>query len=189
MRSRFCFLLLRVLRCFSSPGWLRRPMHSAGDEPDRFDPSDSGFPIRACRDQHLVGSSSGLIAASYALHRLPAPRHPPCALSNLTTLILASLASARPHGRAAPDARTLSRLAAGEWGHASDATAKHIAVDSYSPLCHSSLVKDPDRPADRRREGLPTFESLSACGRPLLVPLQISDCRLQIGLCTPLLCL
>ena len=173
MRSRFCFLLLRVLRCFSSPGWLRRPMHSAGDEPDRFDPSDSGFPIRACRDQHLVGSSSGLIAASYALHRLPAPRHPPCALSNLTTLILASLASARPHGRAAPDARTLSRLAAGEWGHASDATAKHIAVDSYSPLCHSSLVKDPDRPADRRREGLPTFESLSACGRPLLVPLQI----------------
>ena len=36
----------------------------------------------------MVGSSSRLIAASYALHRLPTPRHSPCALSNLTTLIL-----------------------------------------------------------------------------------------------------
>ena len=36
----------------------------------------------------MVGSSSRLIAASCALHRLPTPRHSPCALSNLTTLIL-----------------------------------------------------------------------------------------------------
>src|SRR5258705_12562659 len=28
--------------------------------------------------------SPGLIAAFYVLHRLPAPRHPPCALSSLT---------------------------------------------------------------------------------------------------------
>src|SRR5919108_2253598 len=37
------------------------------------------------RVQRLVGSSPGLIAASYVLHRLLAPRHPPCALCNLAT--------------------------------------------------------------------------------------------------------
>ena len=51
-------------------------------------PSGPGCPIRVSGDQRLVGSSSRLIAASYALHRLPTPRHSPCALSNLTTLIL-----------------------------------------------------------------------------------------------------
>src|ERR671930_642096 len=44
-----------------------------------------GFPIRTSPDQSLVGSFPGLIAASYVLHRLLAPRHPPCALSNLAT--------------------------------------------------------------------------------------------------------
>ena len=37
------------------------------------------------RIDRLVGSYPGLIAASYVLHRLLAPRHPPCALSNLAT--------------------------------------------------------------------------------------------------------
>jgi hypothetical protein len=69
----------------------------------------------------------------------------------LTTLILASLASARPHGRAAPDAGTLSRLTArGAWSRLRR-HRKTIAVDSYSPLCHSSFVKDRNRPADRRQ--------------------------------------
>lgn len=35
----------------------------------------------------MFGSSTGLFAAFYVLHRLLAPRHPPCALSSLTTLI------------------------------------------------------------------------------------------------------
>src|SRR6478672_3648538 len=39
-----------------------------------------GFPIRKSRDQRLVSTSSGLIAATHVLHRLSAPRHPPCAL-------------------------------------------------------------------------------------------------------------
>ena len=51
----------------------------------------------------MFGSYSRHIASYHALHRLPAPRHPPCALSNLTTIILVSLASARPHGPAAPE--------------------------------------------------------------------------------------
>ncbi len=42
-----------------------------------------GFPIRKSRGQRLVSTSPGLIAAAHVLHRLLAPRHPPCALSLL----------------------------------------------------------------------------------------------------------
>src|SRR3954466_98051 len=44
-----------------------------------------GSPVRPSSDQRSVGSSPRLIAASYVLHRLLVPRHPPCALNNLTT--------------------------------------------------------------------------------------------------------
>jgi hypothetical protein len=40
----------------------------------------AGFPIRTSPDQRLVSTSPGLIAAAHVLHRLSAPRHPPCAL-------------------------------------------------------------------------------------------------------------
>ena len=43
-----------------------------------------GFPIRKSPDQSLFSDSTELIAASHVLHRLPAPRHPPYALSSLT---------------------------------------------------------------------------------------------------------
>src|SRR5881392_2854435 len=39
-----------------------------------------GFPIRRSRDQRLVSTSPTLFAAAHVLHRLLAPRHPPCAL-------------------------------------------------------------------------------------------------------------
>src|SRR2546429_9256947 len=39
-----------------------------------------GFPIRTSRHHRLVSTSPGLIAAAHVLHRLSAPRHPPCAL-------------------------------------------------------------------------------------------------------------
>jgi hypothetical protein len=42
-----------------------------------------GFPIRKSRDQWLVSTFPGLIAAAHVLHRLSTPRHPPCALSLL----------------------------------------------------------------------------------------------------------
>jgi hypothetical protein len=51
---------------------------------------DSVYDIREPRDQRLFDSFPGLFAAFHALHRLLAPRHPPHALSNLTTMILAS---------------------------------------------------------------------------------------------------
>ena len=42
-----------------------------------------GFPIRTSSDHSSVDSSPRLIAASHVLHRLPVPRHPPCALKHL----------------------------------------------------------------------------------------------------------
>jgi hypothetical protein len=43
-----------------------------------------GFPIRKSPDQSLFSDSPGLNAACHVLHRLPAPRHPLCALNYLT---------------------------------------------------------------------------------------------------------
>ena len=43
--------------------------------------------VRVPRDHYLFVSSPKLFADFHALHRLLTPRHPPCALSNLTTEI------------------------------------------------------------------------------------------------------
>src|SRR5450759_4248021 len=43
-----------------------------------------GFPIRKSTDHSLVIDSPWLIADSYVLLRFLVPRHPPCALKNLT---------------------------------------------------------------------------------------------------------
>jgi hypothetical protein len=61
-----------------------------------------GFPIRKSSDRSSVGSSPRLIAASYVLHRLLVPRHPPCALNNLTTKMLASTVQFSRYGRSRP---------------------------------------------------------------------------------------
>ena len=47
--------------------------------------SGMGFPIQASPGLSLFGSSPELIAAHRAFHRLLVPRHPPYALSSLTT--------------------------------------------------------------------------------------------------------
>src|SRR5215831_14169748 len=49
-----------------------------------------GYPIRTPWDQRSVDNSPRPIAASHVLHRLLVPRHPPFALNNLTTKMLAS---------------------------------------------------------------------------------------------------
>src|ERR1700752_3855983 len=67
-----------------------------------------GSPIRTPWDHSSVDSSPRPIAASHVLHRLLVPRHPPFALGNLTTKMLAStvqfsnndqlpLPAAKPH--------------------------------------------------------------------------------------------
>ncbi len=78
LRSRCCFPFLWVLRCFSSPGSLRAPMHSVHDDPLR-----AGFPHSDIPVSQLASSSTGLFAGSHVLHRLLTPRHPPCALIRL----------------------------------------------------------------------------------------------------------
>ena len=68
------------------------------------------FLIRRSRDQRSVSTSPGLIAAAHVLHRLLAPRHPPCALVLLIRKehvrcrygvfkVRASSSRARPTGR------------------------------------------------------------------------------------------
>jgi hypothetical protein len=59
-----------------------------------------GFPIRTSPDQSSVDSSPGLFAASHVLLRLLVPRHPPCALTNLATKMLASTVQFSSYGRA-----------------------------------------------------------------------------------------
>ena len=44
----------------------------------------SGFPHSEISGSKLICSSPQLIAACHVLHRLPVPRHSPCALSSLT---------------------------------------------------------------------------------------------------------
>ena len=78
-----CFIFLRVLRCFTSPGSLPAAMDSPQDTAAL---PAVGFPIRTSTDQSLVGGSPWLIAATHVLHRLLEPRHPPHALSSLVTL-------------------------------------------------------------------------------------------------------
>jgi hypothetical protein len=78
-----CFLFLRVLRCFSSP---RSPLSPMDSVIDLSELPDMGCPIRKSPDQCLFSGSPKLIAASHVLHRHPAPRHPPSALSSLAII-------------------------------------------------------------------------------------------------------
>ena len=75
-RNHYCFLLLRVLRCFSSP---RLP----SDEIGIIHSSRIRLPHSEIRGSIRICQSPRLIAAYHVLHRLPEPRHPPCALNLL----------------------------------------------------------------------------------------------------------
>jgi hypothetical protein len=74
---RECFLFLEVLRCFSSPGSLRRPMDSAAGDPAS---PGSGCPIRRSSAHSLPATPRGVSSPGHVLHRPQTPRHPPCAL-------------------------------------------------------------------------------------------------------------
>jgi hypothetical protein len=61
-----------------------------------------GFPIRKSPRQRSLASSTGLIAGSCVLHRLLMPRHPPCALNNLTQFRNLSTSPPLPTPRGPP---------------------------------------------------------------------------------------
>ena len=78
-----CCLFLRVLRCFTSPRSLLPAYGFSGGWPGM---SRTGLPHSEIPGSKRVFRSPRLIAAYHVLHRLPTPRHPPCALSSLTPL-------------------------------------------------------------------------------------------------------
>ena len=86
--NRVFFLFLEVLRCFSSLG-SRHATYGFSD--GRLGITPAGFPHSGILGSKPACGSPGLIAASHALHRFLAPRHPPFALSSLTTTITTRL--------------------------------------------------------------------------------------------------
>src|ERR671938_1330155 len=93
-----------------------------------------GFPIRRSRDQRSVSTSPGLIAAAHVLHRLLAPRHPPCALVLL--IRKNTRVAAMEFSRCAPTAR---------WTVSQNSTAY---VTSRSTLFQASRVSDGPKAID-----------------------------------------
>ena len=82
--NHYCFLLLRVLRCFSSP---RSPPDCSG-YPDFI---GMGCPIRTSPDQRLFApprSFSQLVTSFIASE---SHRHPPCALINFFSILIKCL--------------------------------------------------------------------------------------------------
>ena len=75
-----CSLFLRVLRCFSSPGWLP---DSCRDIPINRD----GLPHSDTCGSGLLCSSPQLFAALHVLHRSHMPRHSPYALGCLRYMV------------------------------------------------------------------------------------------------------
>ena len=78
----FSFLSSGYLDVSVRPLTFNQPIYSAGDDQTLLWP---GFPIRKSAGQRLFSASPRLIAAVRVLHRLLVPRHPPCALSILTS--------------------------------------------------------------------------------------------------------
>ena len=83
--NHFCFLFLRVLRCFSSPGCL---LISYLFRDGYAFITKHGFPHSDIPGSMLTYSSPRHFGVRSVLHRLLAPRHPPCALCILTFVLL-----------------------------------------------------------------------------------------------------
>ncbi len=80
--NRIRFLLLRLLRCFSSAAYLY-PGYIFTRELRGI--THAGLPHSGISGSSPASGFPKLFVACYALLRLQVPRHPPCALSNLTT--------------------------------------------------------------------------------------------------------
>ena len=117
-----------------------------------------GFPIRKSSDHSLVIDSPRLIADSYVLHRFLVPRHPPCALKNLShkdarvhCAVLNIRAAPHPTGRL-PHAISAERFDQGEGptsphqrgGPAQKATSSCNARDPQDPT--TCQARHPHRP-------------------------------------------
>jgi hypothetical protein len=79
--SLICFLFLRVLRWFTSPGLLLPAYEFSGGSRNL---TCEGLPHSEIPGSMPVCGSPRLIAACHVLHRFSAPRHSPSTLSSLT---------------------------------------------------------------------------------------------------------
>ncbi len=79
--SLICFLFLRVLRWFTSPG---PPLPAYEFSGGSSDLTRKGLPHSEIPGSKPVCGSPRLIAACHVLHRFSAPRHSPSTLSSLT---------------------------------------------------------------------------------------------------------
>ena len=142
-----CFLFLRLLRWFSSPRWLLAAYEFSGGcvgiAPRRF--PDSEIP-----GSKPVSGSPRLIAAVHVLLRLPAPRHPPCALSSLTVSL-----------RRTPSAATGAPL------RSRSRTGYHLVGLRYclSAWMSSIQLSTIGAPAGRRKRVLTGARPLDGSGR------------------------
>jgi hypothetical protein len=102
------FFYLRLLRCFTSA---RFALCTYELSAEFHDINHGGLPHSDISGSMLACSSPKLIAACHVLHRRTKPRHPPSALSSLTTESLFSarhiqLSKNRPQGPVSiPDTR------------------------------------------------------------------------------------
>ena len=158
-----CFLFLRVLRCFTSPRSPPTPMYSVPGDTTSLVP---GFPIRTSSDPRSVDSSPRHIAASHVLHRLPVPRHPPCALTHLQTQkpIRKRNCTSTPTPTTHPERQAANR--------ACQMLATTIHKSNTTPHHQSrATTRPPSRnlgaPSRRRRHGLVASKPNSVFGDPL----------------------
>ena len=121
--------------------------------------------IREPRDRRSFDSSPGLFAAFHALHRLPAPRHPPHALSNLATWIHAPRHGPDPE-RSAPGPRDAAPR---------DATAKAAAPRYGKTFLTRTKTMPPSTPPPKGPHLRPHLRSRQRCHS------ERSDCQRSNG--------
>ena len=89
-----CFLFLRLLRCFSSPGSYldvsvhQVPLLTLWIGVRILEVCSSGFPHSDISGSSDICSSPKLFAAYHVFHRLLVPRHPPYALFIMTKTLI-----------------------------------------------------------------------------------------------------
>lgn len=153
-----------------------------------------GFPIRKSSDHSLVIDSPRLIADSYVLHRFLVPRHPPCALKNLShkdarvhCAVLNIRAAPHPTGRL-PHAKGAERFDQGEGptsphqrgGPAQKATSSCNARDPQDPTtCQAPPPLEP-RSTARSEDQACTCDT-RPCQRQLIDVPPLSTCCPTLG--------
>lgn len=133
-----------------------------------------GFPIRTSSDPRSVDNSPRHIAASHVLHRLPVPRHPPCALKHLHTKQIKILGRiqkiALSHNKPPPNREAAHCEMLATTIHKSNTTPHHQRRgDNKNPQPHQPTVESTAGARLQRdqRRGLVVSKPNSVSGSPI----------------------